>query len=195
MKLDVIPSSADRDPWYAGGLNFTCTQCGNCCGGAPGFVWIERADIVRIAGHLKITPEEMVERYCRKIDGRWSLNEGPGPGSDYDCVFLREEQKAARSADGTRVSVKRRYCSVYAVRPLQCRTWPFWRENLSSPKTWDHAAKRCHGMSHGPRKFTVEQIHAIRDAEEWPEHPPTSAPRDEAANGSGKLRRHAKPRR
>lgn len=195
MKLEVIhPESADK-PWYADGLNFTCTQCGNCCGGAPGFVWVNRADVVRIAKYLRISPEEMVERYCRKIDGRWSLNEGRGPGSDYDCVFLGEEQSVRRSPGGQQVVVRRRFCKVYEVRPLQCRTWPFWHENLSSRKSWDHAAKRCHGMSHGPRTFTVEQIHAIRDAEQWPENPPTSAPRRAENASAGKLTRGIKPSR
>ena len=53
-----------------------------------------------------------------------------------------------------------RQCSVYEVRPLQCRTWPFWPENLWSKKTWDHAAKRCHGMNAGHRHFTLDQIAA-----------------------------------
>src|SRR5688572_15148747 len=62
MKLDVLPPQQQqrKGPWYADGLDFTCTQCGNCCGGAPGYVWLERDDIVRIAEFLKVTPEEMV---------------------------------------------------------------------------------------------------------------------------------------
>ena len=27
-------------PWYADGLPFTCTQCGDCCTGDPGYVWV-----------------------------------------------------------------------------------------------------------------------------------------------------------
>jgi Fe-S-cluster containining protein len=177
MKLDVIESNNKKTPWYAEGLDFTCTQCGNCCGGAPGYVWISRDDIVRISTFLKITPEEMVEQYCRKVGGQWSLKEGKGPGSDWDCVFLREEKVTKRTASGEEVKLGRRYCSVYSVRPLQCRTWPFWSENLTTKKVWDHAGKRCHGINHGKRHFTVEQIHAIRDADAWPENPPTSAPR------------------
>jgi uncharacterized protein len=178
MKLDVIESGEGRkSPWYAEGLKFTCAQCGNCCGGAPGYVWLKRDDIVRIADYLKMTPEQVVEQYCRKVGGQWSLNEGKGPGSDWDCVFLREEKVTKRTAEGDEIRMGRRYCSIYPVRPLQCRTWPFWRENLTSRKVWDHAAQRCHGMNHGRRQFTIEQIHAIRDAETWPENPPTSAPR------------------
>ena len=179
MKLDVIQREAGSvpQPWYAAGLHFTCTQCGNCCGGAPGFVWLNRDDIVRIADYLKITPEEMVERHCRKVGGRWSLNEGPGPGSEYDCTFLREEKLTKRTPSGETIKLARRFCSVYPVRPLQCRTWPFWRENLTSRRVWDHAGVRCHGINHGRRHFSREQIEAIRDAEKWPENPPTSAPR------------------
>ena len=29
--------------------------------------------------------------------------------------------------------LRRKSCSIYGVRPLQCRTWPFWPENLASP--------------------------------------------------------------
>lgn len=169
MKLEVIQGQrGGPSPWYAQGLHFTCTQCGNCCGGAPGYVWINRDDIRRIAGFLKITPEQMVEQHCRKVGGRWSLNEGPGPGSDYDCVFLREEKVTTSTETGDEVTLARRFCSIYSVRPLQCRTWPFWRENLTTRKAWDHAAIRCHGMNHGEQKYEIEQIHAIRDAKEWP---------------------------
>ena len=52
MKLDVIKDGGPGEPWYADGLNFTCTQCGNCCTGGPGFVWISREEIVRLAAHL-----------------------------------------------------------------------------------------------------------------------------------------------
>ena len=38
----------------------------------------------------------------------------------YDCVFLKEDPERGRKT-----------CSIYPVRPLQCRTWPFWPENLA----------------------------------------------------------------
>ena len=67
-----------------------------------------------------------------------------------------------------------RACSVYHVRPLQCRTWPFWPENLANERAWNQAAKKCHGMNAPGRSFSLNQIHAIRDAAEWPKNPPTS---------------------
>jgi Fe-S-cluster containining protein len=176
MKLNVI-SEADRSSakavWYADGLDFTCTQCGNCCTGGPGFVWLEKSEIVALAEYQEITPEEMVERYCRRIAGKFSLKEIRHPGrGEFDCIFIKEILVNAAPGAG-KVEQTRRVCSVYPVRPLQCRTWPFWPENLASKKAWKMAGKKCHGMDQG-RHFDRPSIEAIRDAAKWPEDPPSS---------------------
>ena len=174
MKLDVLSSS---DPWYAEGLKFTCTQCGNCCTGGPGFVWISQDEIGRLAEFLKLSSQEVISRYCRKIGGRVSLKERKMPNGNYDCVFLQEIPPTAGAkelGEGERIPIKRRGCAIYPVRPLQCRTWPFWDSNLGSPKAWDIASKKCPGMNQGSRKFTRAEIEALRDAKEWPAEPPGS---------------------
>ena len=180
MELDVVQPRNGSGPWYAGGLTFTCSQCGNCCTGGPGFVWISRQEIVRLAEFLRLTPPQVVERYCRRVDGKFSLKESRNSRGEYDCVFLKEEkvERPARGSGGNdaAVTLTRRGCTIYPVRPLQCRTWPFWDSNLMSRAAWDRAAQRCHGMNHGRRVFTREQMEALRDATDWPENPPTSAP-------------------
>ena len=172
MKLDILQEEEDAQPWYADGLKFTCTQCGNCCTGPAGYVWISEVEIARLAEHLKMTPEETVEKYCRNTAGRLSLKERRTPEGNYDCIFLKE---LASDASSPGAPTRRKSCSIYAVRPLQCRTWPFWPENLSSPDAWKISGKRCHGMGTGNRHFTLEQIRTLRDATDWPENPPTSS--------------------
>src|SRR5205085_593326 len=134
MKLDVLQSGASSGAWYADGLKFTCSQCGNCCTGGPGFVWISKDEIVRLAEHLRLTPQQVVEKYCRKVEGKFSLKEHRNARGEYDCVFLTEEK--VQRPTGTRpdqtVTLTHRGCSIYPVRPLQCRTWPFWDSNLAS---------------------------------------------------------------
>jgi len=152
MKLQVI-SDESSQPWYADGLSFTCTQCGNCCTGEPGYVWISEIEIERLAAHLGVTREAVLKQYCRTINGRLSLRERKHCG-EYDCIFLEHR-------DGRRV------CTVYPVRPLQCRTWPFWSENIESPTRWDRAAKKCPGMNVGS-KYSSQQIEALCDAKDWP---------------------------
>jgi Fe-S-cluster containining protein len=172
MKLDVLQSDDAGQSWYEHGLKFTCTQCGNCCTGGPGFVWISDVEIERLAEHLQMTTAEVTKKYCRKVAGRLSLKERRTKEGNYDCVFLKEQPADAGS--GGPSPSRRKTCSVYSVRPLQCRTWPFWSGNLASPKAWNHAAKRCHGMGRGHRHFAREQIDSLRDAEDWPDNPPTS---------------------
>lgn len=176
MKLDVL---SPREPWYAEGLKFTCTQCGNCCTGGPGYVWISPAEVDRLAEFLKITPRQVLKRYCRKVGGRWTLNERRTSEGLYDCVFLTDidEPRATGTkelAAGQRVPLKRRGCKIYPVRPLQCRTWPFWHSNLQSKEMWEHAGKKCPGLDRGSRTFSRQQIESLRDAEDWPENPPGS---------------------
>jgi Fe-S-cluster containining protein len=172
MKLKVIENADSDQPWYSNGLRFTCTQCGNCCTGGPGYVWISVEEIVRLADHLKLTPEETVERYCRKINGQFSLKERRTREGLYDCIFLKEIEEPATQEQ---IASKRKACSIYTVRPLQCRTWPFWPENLEKPENWKQAGQRCHGMDNGTRSFSQRQIEAIRDSADWPKNPPTSA--------------------
>lgn len=51
-------------------------------------------------------------------------------------------------------------CSVYPVRPAQCRTYPFWPEIISSPTAWEKEAAFCPGMNKG-KLFTVSEIEAL----------------------------------
>lgn len=127
------PKSKFDPPWYADGLRFTCTQCGRCCGGAPGYVWVTPAEIETIAGQLGMARDDFVARHVRSVGVRHSLKEL----RNGDCEFLR------RTPDGKAL------CGIYEVRPRQCRTWPFWPENLETPQAWAETAQNCPGMNHG----------------------------------------------
>jgi len=42
---------AKKELWYKPGLRFKCTECGACCTGAPGYVWISEKEIKAVAHH------------------------------------------------------------------------------------------------------------------------------------------------
>ena len=170
MKLPVFDPADDpaAPPWYADGLKFQCTQCGNCCTGGPGYVWVSDPEIDRFAAALDSDRAAFLKKYCRVIDGKISLKERRTPEGLYDCVFLKHIDIEVGGRPG-----KKRVCSVYDVRPLQCRTWPFWDGLLSEPEAWQGAKKTCPGLDRG-RTFTREQIESYRDAEDWPEKSPGS---------------------
>ena len=135
-----------NDLWYADGLRFRCTQCGDCCTGAEGYVWVNQAEIDSMAAQLDVEPAEFERRFVRRVGIRRSLIERPGG----DCVLL---------------DAKTRRCTVYDQRPRQCKTWPFWDSNLKSPEAWDEAAAACPGCNKGnlvPLDAVREQAAKIR---------------------------------
>jgi len=115
-------------PWYKEGLRFKCTGCGGCCTGSPGYVWISDQEIEALAAHFQISAEDFVRKYTRRIGNRLSLREHP---RTYDCVFLKGKQ-----------------CTVYTLRPKQCRTFPWWPENIESKENWQETKERCEGIDH-----------------------------------------------
>ncbi len=118
-------------PWYHDGLRFQCQQCGSCCTGAPGYVWVNKAEIAALAAAVRLDAEEFQRRYVRKVGIRQSLIELPGG----DCVFFHRESGS---------------CQVYQQRPRQCRTWPFWHSNLATPAAWREMCRSCPGGNRGP---------------------------------------------
>lgn len=140
-------------------------MCGNCCSGPPGFIWLDGQEQQRLAEHLGLTVVEMLRKYCRKIDGRVSLKEVRTREGNHDCIFLKE--LPAEKGDGQAVQHPRRVCGIYPVRPLQCRTWPFWDGMMATRDQWEHATRRCPGINRG-RHYTAAEVEALRDAKDWP---------------------------
>lgn len=169
MNLPVLDPTR---PWYAqSGLRFTCTQCGNCCTGPAGYVWISDVELQRLSEHLKLSVDQIIRQYCRRIGNRISLKEHRNRRGEYDCIFLKEI--AVQGHGNGQVAYTRRICTIYTHRPLQCRTWPFWPEIVANAQSWNQAARRCHGINRG-RTWTPDEIARIRDATDWPADSPGS---------------------
>lgn len=128
-------------PWYKDGLRFKCTGCGKCCTGGPGVVWITEEEMIVMAELLSISVELFRRRYIRFMDNRFALVERKITESQYDCVFLKDNK-----------------CSVYQARPSQCRTYPWWTQNLNSQESWDLAAQECEGINNDAPLVPYSQI-------------------------------------
>ena len=116
-------------PWYAAGLRFNCQRCGACCSGAPGYVWLEAADVAALALSLGLERADFLANHTRRVDGGLSLREE----TDGRCVLFE-------SGLG---------CRAYEARPRQCRTWPFWARIVATPAAWEREAADCPGMGTG----------------------------------------------
>lgn len=133
-------------PWFKDGLRFKCTQCGNCCTGAPGFVWVNKSEIAALALRFGLSVADFEQTYVREVGVRKSLVEF----ENGDCVFFDN---------------KTRRCKVYEDRPRQCRTWPFWDSNIRTPQAWQQTCEVCPGSGKGhlvPMEKVLEQAAIFR---------------------------------
>ncbi len=122
--------------FFEKGLNFECQQCGACCKGEPGFVFIFDHEIVRISEFLKISTDEFKKKYTKTYASFFSLTEK----ENGDCVFLEKGK-----------------CVIHNVRPYQCFSYPFWWELVTSEKKWMERGKTCPGIGKG-KFYSKEEI-------------------------------------
>ena len=89
-----------------------------------------------MAAELGMSTSAFTRKYCDQEDGIWKLRNGPTE----DCVFLKNKR-----------------CGVYAGRPVQCRTWPFW-SNVMQAKAWNvEVSSFCPGVGKG-KVWSAEEV-------------------------------------
>jgi Fe-S-cluster containining protein len=126
--------------WYEKGLRFSCMKCGNCCraNGDYAFVYVTTEEVQRIMKHLDIPRKEFMRNHCSRLEGRTIIK-----FKDGHCSLVHNGD-----------------CTVYRVRPVQCRAWPFWLENLDEWVWHEEIASICPGVNRG-RLYTKEEIEKI----------------------------------
>ena len=106
-----------------------CETCeGVCCRGESGYIWVKYSEIKEIATFLELTIEEFATIYLRKVKHRYSIIEKQLSKNDFACIFFDENRKE---------------CTIYPVRPRQCRTFPFWESFKNSS---EEVKKECPGI-------------------------------------------------
>ena len=127
-------------------VRFACQGCGNCCRsrGRFRYVYVSLPERRRLARHLHLPLRTFTRRYCAKTEGFFHLR-----SAGRDCIFLAANR-----------------CRVHRARPEQCRTWPFWPENMP-PRVWNRdIAAKCPGTGRG-KWIAPQEIRAClrREAE------------------------------
>lgn len=141
----------NKSKWYAAGLRFECLQCGRCCSGpSEGYIWVSRPEIRLIASHLNMSANELKRKFLRRVGFRMTIVED---AHTRDCVFIQKTRRG-------------KGCMIYAVRPRQCRSWPFWPINLAGPDTWNSTARKCPGINRG-EFYSTKQIQTIKSNPKW----------------------------
>ncbi|MFH1674395.1 MAG: YkgJ family cysteine cluster protein [Pseudomonadota bacterium] len=105
-----------------------CEGCpGYCCCGESGNVWVSQNEILQICSFLQTNIVDYIRTYLNRIGNRFSIKER-FTEQGFECVFFECSKKQ---------------CSIYPVRPLQCRQYPFW-EHFKEHK--DQVIKECPGI-------------------------------------------------
>jgi len=106
-----------------------CVACGgHCCTGESGYIWIKYEEIKQMARFVNLSIEDFATMYLRKVKHRYSLKEKQLAPDNFACVFFDETIQQ---------------CTVYAVRPRQCRTFPFWEQFKNNE---EEVRKECPGI-------------------------------------------------
>lgn len=110
------------------GVRFRCQRCGSCCR-RPGYVALRAEDIRAASLHLGISEQSFRRRFTL-AEGGMRLLKATSRG---ECPFF----------EGV--------CRLHGAKPFQCRSWPFWPENLADAESWERARTFCKGIGRGPR--------------------------------------------
>jgi len=131
------------EPYYAKGLRFECTRCNACCRHDPGYVFLSQKDLDRLSAHFKITNNEFRKKYCRIVDFGITTRLCLTEKANFDCILWE--------GNG---------CSAYTARPLQCRSFPFWVQNVETREAWESTAQDCPGIHRG-------KLHTREEIDSW----------------------------
>ncbi len=111
------------------GFRFACQRgCTKCCE-RQGFVYLTEQDLKKAATYLGLSAAEFERRYVFRAPHLLRLRK---PHAS-QCHFLGPSG-----------------CSIHAVKPTQCRLFPFWPELIEERENWAAEAEYCPGVGTGP---------------------------------------------
>jgi Fe-S-cluster containining protein len=106
---------------------------------------VNEEEIAAIGEFRGETKQTTISLYTRNDGGHQSLREK----ENGDCVFYDRQQG----------------CTIYPVRPRQCRTWPFWESTVLTPAAWKKTCEKCPGAGTGeliPAEEITRRLNVIR---------------------------------
>lgn len=122
-------------------MRFECQEScgGHCCKVKGGFVFLTYDDAAKLEKHTGL-PRRSFSQVGVFTSTRFS-----------------NKPISARFMDGCRF-LENGKCTVYEARPVQCRTFPYWPENVASPEKWYGLAAECPGIGKGTEPDGVDLL-------------------------------------
>ena len=102
---------------------FLCRQCGHCCHGET-TVSLDPDDLDRMIKYLKMSKEEVLDKYLRKTDNVIQMKIVDG-----HCIFYREG------------------CTIHTGKPWRCSQWPLHPSILTDKANLESIKDSCPGIT------------------------------------------------
>lgn len=134
--------------WIAPRLRFKCLLCGECC--RLYWVPLTHKDVVRISHKTGIPPQKFAVAVPKEAVGEWELPAFYLSGRREHYLALKKR------VDGFCFFVKleggKFVCSIYDVRPLTCRFYPYVYVpgKIVKLELLEDAVTFCPGVGRGP---------------------------------------------
>lgn len=113
-----------------------CQSCGGkCCTGESGYIFVSLKELEDLSKFLNIEFNILIEKYVKKVGYKFSFVE-KSYNNGFACIFFDEAK---------------RECSIYEVRPKQCRDFPFWKIFLEKDQL-EYLKKECIGVKFDEEK-------------------------------------------
>lgn len=107
-----------------------CEKCrGNCCSGESGNIFVNQKELTALSSFLQINIIDTIQGYLNRVNNRFSIKEHRTENG-FECVFFEASKNQ---------------CSIYKVRPAQCRKYPFW-EHFKQKKNQAALFQECPGI-------------------------------------------------
>ena len=117
---------------YPRHVRFRCERCGLCCGDTETKIrqiFLLKTEAKRISEDSSIEIEEFAEKMEGSEPFVFKMKKKGGK-----CIFLRDN-----------------LCSIYEIRPIICRFYPFKLENLGKNRYRFSYTEECPGIGKGPQ--------------------------------------------
>ena len=119
---------------YPKNVSFICSQCGRCCGDTEDIVrhiLLLKIDVASISNKLLLRDQEFAEEI-----------------SGFEPYIYEMKKTAA----GKCIFLENNICTIYEIRPLICRFYPFQLKNLGNNRYSFSYTSKCMGIGKGSRQ-------------------------------------------
>jgi Fe-S-cluster containining protein len=175
-------------------LPFSCTGCGKCCK-TTGSVYMSPAEYNKAADYLNVTTDAFVQEYASHtlaaVPAPSTVSVVSVPVSEDNLaaattdtvtattaailaaaaepwICIKDQTSESVDADGPACIFLDRttnHCQIYPVRPVQCRTYPFWPTVTASVQSWNAECRRLEATTNDGNSDSDSVMDSVGDSD------------------------------